>query len=152
MRLCVVAAGPVAGCGSGPWGVSHASHTGAAEGTEDFVHKGRVCRLGFPLSADGGLQFRPAPAPGSGGSRCSITPPWSSARLWAPRVWLAALPGPSRIHYAGEEARVGWWVRVWRFPVSLWQAGRGGPGSAAHARGMREEVIEVLFVSDTMGC
>ena len=44
MRLCVVAAGPVAGCGSGSWEVSHASHKGAAEGTEDFVHKGRVCR------------------------------------------------------------------------------------------------------------
>ena len=57
MRLCVVAAGPVAGYGSGPWGVSHASHKGAAEGTEDFVHKGRVCRLGLRLSADGGLQL-----------------------------------------------------------------------------------------------
>ena len=44
------------GC-SGPWGVSHASHEGAAEGTEDFVHKGRVCRLGHRLSADGGLQL-----------------------------------------------------------------------------------------------
>ena len=36
-------------------GVSHASHTGAAEGTEDFVNKGRVCRPGPCLSADGGL-------------------------------------------------------------------------------------------------
>ena len=43
--------------GSGPWEVSHAPHEGAAEGTEDFVHKGRVCRLGFDLSADGGLQL-----------------------------------------------------------------------------------------------
>ena len=43
--------------GSGPWGVSHAPHKGAAEGTEDFVHKGRVCRLGPRLSADGGLQL-----------------------------------------------------------------------------------------------
>ena len=42
---------------SGPWGVSHAPHKGAAEGTEDFVHKGRVCHLGVPLSADGGLQL-----------------------------------------------------------------------------------------------
>ena len=55
--LCAVAAGPVAGCGSGPWGATHASLKGAAEGTEDFVHKGRVCRLGFCLSADGGLQL-----------------------------------------------------------------------------------------------
>ena len=36
-------------------GVSHALHKGAAEGTEDFVHKGRVCRPGLHLSADGGL-------------------------------------------------------------------------------------------------
>ena len=36
-------------------GVSHASHKGAAEGTEDFVHKGRACRPGPRLSADGGL-------------------------------------------------------------------------------------------------
>ena len=57
MWRCVVAAGPVAGCGSGPWGVSHALHKGAAEGTEDLVHKGRVCRLGLRLSANGGLQL-----------------------------------------------------------------------------------------------
>ena len=57
VRLRVVAAGPVAGCGSGPWGVTHASHKGAAEGTEDFVHQGRVRRLGLSLSADGGLQL-----------------------------------------------------------------------------------------------
>ena len=36
-------------------GVSHASHKGAAEGTEDFVHKGRVCRPGPRRSADGRL-------------------------------------------------------------------------------------------------
>ena len=53
----VVAAGPVAGCGSGPWGVSHPLHKGAAEGTEDFVHKCRVCRLGLHLTANGGLQL-----------------------------------------------------------------------------------------------
>ena len=47
----------MAGCGSGPWGVSHASHKGAAEGTEDFVHKCRVRRLGVRLSTDGGLQL-----------------------------------------------------------------------------------------------
>ena len=43
--------------GSGAWGVSHAPYEGAAEGTEDLVHKGRVCRLGFRVSADGGLQL-----------------------------------------------------------------------------------------------
>ena len=37
-------------------------------------------------------------------------------------------------------------------PPSLLQAGRGGPGSAAFARGMWEEVVAVLFVPDTMGC
>ena len=57
VRLRVVAAGPAAGCGSGPWGFTYASHKGAAEGTEDFLHQGRVPSLGFRLSADGGLQL-----------------------------------------------------------------------------------------------
>ena len=57
VRLRVAAAGPVAGCGSGPRGVTHASHKGAAEGTEDFVHQGRVPRLCLRLSADSGLQL-----------------------------------------------------------------------------------------------
>ena len=42
--------------GLGPSGVCHASNKGAAEGTEDFVHKGRVCSLGLCLSVDAGLQ------------------------------------------------------------------------------------------------
>ena len=42
---------------SGPRGVSHAPHEGSAEGTGDLVHKARVCRLGFRLSAIGGLQL-----------------------------------------------------------------------------------------------
>ena len=54
---CVVAAGPVAGCSLGPWGVSHALHKGAAECTGDFVYRGRVCRLGLRLSVDAGLQL-----------------------------------------------------------------------------------------------
>ena len=37
-------------------------------------------------------------------------------------------------------------------PLSLLQAGCGGPGSAAHARGRGEEVVPVSFVSNTMGC
>ena len=37
-------------------------------------------------------------------------------------------------------------------PLSLLQVGRGGPGSAAPARGMWEKVVGVLFVSDTTGC
>ena len=42
---------------SGLWGVLHAPHEGAEEGTDSFVHKGRVCRLGLCLSADGRLQL-----------------------------------------------------------------------------------------------
>ena len=57
VRLRVAAAGPVAGCGLGPWGTTHALQKGAAEGTEDFVHKGHVRHLGLRLSADGGLQL-----------------------------------------------------------------------------------------------
>ena len=37
--------------------VTHASNKGAAEGTEDVVHQGRVHRLSLRLSADGGLQL-----------------------------------------------------------------------------------------------
>ena len=36
-------------------------------------------------------------------------------------------------------------------PLSLLQAGCGGPGSAAPARGMWEEVDGVLFASNTTG-
>ena len=45
---------------------------------------------------------------------CLITFPWSSARPWVPRVWLAPLPGPLRIRLAGEEGQVEGRVRVWR--------------------------------------
>ena len=37
-------------------------------------------------------------------------------------------------------------------PLSLLQAGCGGPGSVAPASGMWEEVVGFLFVFDTMGC
>ena len=37
-------------------------------------------------------------------------------------------------------------------PLSLLQVGRGGPGSAAPARGMWEEIVGVSFVSNTTGC
>ena len=56
-RPCVVAAGPVVGRGSGPWGVTLTSYKGAAEGTEDLVQQGRVRRPGLRLNADGGLQL-----------------------------------------------------------------------------------------------
>ena len=46
----------------------------------------------------------------------SITFPWSSALPWVPRVWLAPLPGPLRIWFAGEEAQAEGRVWVWRRP------------------------------------
>ena len=142
----------MAGCGSGPWGVSHASHKGAAEGTEDFVHKGRVCRLGLRLSADGGLQsFVQA-----------------RARIWriavldntpvviGPAVGPACLAGsfvrPLADPLRGRGGSGGMTGPGVALPLSLLQAGRGGPGSAAPARGMWEEVVEVLVMSNTMGC
>ena len=61
-RWCRLACswGLVSGLGSrglGPWRVPHTQHEGAAEGTEDLVHKGCMCCLGFCLSADGGLRL-----------------------------------------------------------------------------------------------
>ena len=43
--------------GLGHWGVSHTPHEGAAESTEDLVHKGCVCFFGFRLRTDGRLQL-----------------------------------------------------------------------------------------------
>ena len=57
-RACVAVRRRCKSCGGvrlRALGVSHASHKGAAEGTEDVVHKGRVCRPGLRLSTDGGL-------------------------------------------------------------------------------------------------
>ena len=83
---------------------------------------------------------------------CSITFPWSSGRPWVPRVRLAPLPGPLRVQFAGDEGQVEGRVRVGRRPFSLLQAGCGGPGSVAPARGMWEEVVGFLFVFHIMGC
>ena len=55
MWLCAAAVGPSGRVRLRVLGDSHASQNGAAEGTEDFVHKGRACRPGLRLSADGGL-------------------------------------------------------------------------------------------------
>ena len=41
---------------------------------------------------------------------------------------------------------------MWRCPLFLLQAGRGGLGGAAVVRQMWEEVVGASFVSDTMGC
>ena len=49
---------PVAACGGlGPSGVPQSSHEGAAEGTEDLVHKRCMRCSGLRLSADGGQQL-----------------------------------------------------------------------------------------------
>ena len=57
-RACVAVCRRCGSCGR-VWlrvlGFPHASHKGAAEGTEDFVHKGRACCPGLRRSADGGL-------------------------------------------------------------------------------------------------
>ena len=45
---------------------------------------------------------------------CSITFPWSSARQWVPRVWLAPWPGPLWVRFAGEEGQVEGQVRAGR--------------------------------------
>ena len=58
VRPCVVAAGPVVGRGSGPWGITHTSYKGAAVGTEDFVHQGRVRRPGLNGIAFDGTRDR----------------------------------------------------------------------------------------------
>ena len=57
--------------GPGPWGVLHTPHKGAAKGTEDFVHKGRVCDWAF-------VSVRMV------GCSCS---PSASARIW----WIAKM-------------------------------------------------------------
>ena len=47
--------------GLGSWWVPQTSHEGAAENTEDLVHKGFVCCLAFCLSADGRQQLSAHP-------------------------------------------------------------------------------------------
>ena len=100
-----------------PWWVTHASHKGAVERTKDFVHKGRVWRLGLRFSEDGGLQLlaqcqRPdlvdredGAQVGRSGGLCrpfwdgfqllpavEVEPPHRSPH---PGVWPAALRSPS---------------------------------------------------------
>ena len=45
---------------------------------------------------------------------CSITFPWSSARPWVTRVWLAPWAGPLWVRFAGEEGQVEGQIRVGR--------------------------------------
>ena len=57
-RACVAVCRRCGSCGRvrlRVLGVPHASHKGAAEGTEDIVHKGPACRPGLRRSADGRL-------------------------------------------------------------------------------------------------
>ena len=58
------------------------------------------------------------------------------------------LVGPVRGR-AGSGGRTG---PSWAPPLFLSQAGCGGPGSVAPARGMWEEFVVFLFVFDDMGC
>ena len=94
--------------------------------------------------------------------------PSASARIWRiavfdttpvvirPAVGPACLAGPFARPLAdplrgrgGSGGMTGPGVAL---PLPLLQAGRGGPGSAAPARVVWEEVFQVLFVSDAMGC
>ena len=98
---------------------------------------------------------------------CSRSPS-ASARIWqiavldnthvviGPAVGPACLAGPFARPLAdplrrrgGSGGMTGPGVAL---PLSLLQAGRGGPGSAAPARGIWEEVVGFFFVSDTTGC
>ena len=98
---------------------------------------------------------------------CSHSPS-ASARIWrvavlkntpvviGPAVGPACLAGPFARPLADPLRGRGGSGEITRpdvaLPLSLLQAGRGGPGSAAPARGMWEEVVMVLFLSDTTGC
>ena len=146
-------------CGSCGWmrlrvlGVSHASHKGAAEGTEDFLHNGRACRPGPRRSADGGLpSFAQRQRPDL--VDCGVCEHSRGHQLGrGPRVYSSPLcPAPRGS--VTRERRVRWDARsgCGAAPLFLLQAGRGGPGSAALIRGMWEEVVGAQFVSDTMGC
>ena len=98
---------------------------------------------------------------------CSCSPS-ASARIWwlmvldntpvliSPAVGPTCLAGPFARPLAdplrgrgGSGGMTGPGVGL---PLSLLQAGRGGPGSAAPAPGMWEEVVGISFVSDTTGC
>ena len=122
VQPCVVAAGPVVGRGSGPWGVTHTSYKGAAEGTEGFVHQGRVRRPGLRLSADGGLQLpaqRQCPDlvdPEDGAQVGYVATDSCYGRSCFPMP-----PGPRAVGYGGCRVSVvgrpapglRWWVRAW---------------------------------------
>ena len=98
---------------------------------------------------------------------CSRSPS-ASARIWqiavlgntpvviVPAVGPACLAGPFTRPLGdpvrGRGGSAGMTGPGVALPLSLLQAGRRGPGSAAPARGMWEEVVRVLFVSDTTGC
>ena len=132
--------------GSGPWGVSHAPHEGAAQGTEDLAHKGRLCRLGFWLSADGGPQLlvhrqRPdlvdrkdsAQVGRCGGLRRSLAleewPPAATGRPggistslsspWCAASGAAPTARGSRGHGRGARCRL---------PPTRWPSGNSGAG------------------------
>ena len=81
-----------------------------------------------------------------------MTFPWSSARPWVSRVWLAPWPGPLWVRFAGEEGQVEGQVGVGRRPFLCRRRVAGVWEAWPPARGIWEESFEVLFVFDTMGC
>ena len=98
---------------------------------------------------------------------CSCSP-YASARIWriavlnktpvviGPAVGPACLAGPFarplQDPVRGRGGSVGMTGPGVALSLSLLQAGRGGLESAVPARGMWEEVVGFLFVSDTTGC
>ena len=67
---------------------------------------------------------------------CSITFPGSSARPWVPRVFAGPLARPLADPLRGRGGSGGRTGPGLAPPLSLLQAGCGGPGSVAPARGM----------------
>ena len=67
---------------------------------------------------------------------CSITFPWSSARLWVPRGLAGPFARPLADLVRGRAGSGGMTGSGLAPPLSLLQARCGGPGSVAPARGM----------------
>ena len=103
----VVVVGPVARRGSESWGSVPCVAPGRRGRYLSLRAQGLGVLPGSPPQCGRRVAVNClAPAPASGGVRCSTTPPWSLVRPRAPRVWLAPLPGPSRTRYVGEEGQV----------------------------------------------
>ena len=98
---------------------------------------------------------------------CSCSPS-ASARIWriavldntpvviglavGPACWAGHFARPLADPVRGRGGSGGTTGLGVALPLSLLHAARGGPGSAAPARGMWEEVVWLFFVSDGTGC